>query len=359
RFSDPNIKWETTISKNLGIDLTMFNNRLNLTVDIYQNDKEDMLLQERLPPSSGTHHPNTFNIYDVRVTNAGNMVNKGIELSLSYNNTTAYGLKWNITTTFTRNKNEVTDLNGIERGYANGRPVLSLGGDPDFTTFLAVGYEAGAFFLVQNDGIIKTQEELDAYSLIDASAQLGDVRYIDQNGDNTIDENDRVYLGSGQADFETGLNLSFEYKGIDLFVQTYYSHGAEIYNGAKFFAYGWGRHLDQYHMWSPQNPDSDIATYRQSAFHNNVRARSDYFLEDGTYLRIRNLTLGYTLPKEFTLKYGIERFRIYATATNPFTFTAYDGYDPEVGGDGIFTRGLDRGNYPVTRHILGGIQISL
>ena len=152
------------------------------------------------------------------------------------------------------------------------------------------------------------------------------------------------------------LSLNLEYKNFDFYVQSYYSYGAEIYNGAKLFAYSNGRHLDLYHMWSPQNPDSDIPTDRQNSLHNNVRARSDYFLEDGTYFRIRNLSLGYTLPESIT-KTGIEKARIYVTATNPFTFTKYTGYDPEVGGDGIFTRGVDRGNYPVTRQFMLGIQL--
>lgn len=358
RYVDPNIKWETNISKNIGLDLSMFNNKLQFTADFYNNDKEDFLLEERLPPSTGTAQPRAITTYNTKVVNAGNMVNKGMELALSYKNKTEKGLSYNISATFTQNKNEVTDLNGVERGYANGRPVVSRGENVDFTTFLAVGYEAGAFFLVESDGIIKTPEQLAEYQLIDASAQLGDMMFKDQNGDNNIDDNDRVYKGSGQPDFEAGLNLNLTYKNFDFFAQTYYSHGAEIYNGAKLYAYQSGRHLDQYYMWTPQNPDSDIPTFRQNAFHNSVRARSDYFLEDGTYLRIRNLTLGYTIPK-LKEKTGIEKARVYITSVNPFTFTKYEGYDPEVGGDGIFTRGVDRGNYPVTRQFMLGVQVSL
>lgn len=357
RYVDPNIKWETTISKNVGIDITMLDYKLNFTADVYQNDKEDMLLQERLPASTGTYQTRALGVYDVKVINAGNMVNKGLELSLNYKDETAKGLKYSVTGTFTKNQNEITDLAGIERGYANGRPIVSQGSNIDYTTFLAKGYEAGAFFLVQNDGVIKTQEQLDAYKVIDASARLGDIQYIDQDDNKKIDENDRVYAGSGQSDFDAGLSVNLEYKNFDFYVQSYFSYGAEIYNGAKLYAYSSGRHLDLYNMWSPQNPTSDIPTDRQNAYHNNVRARSDYFLEDGTYLRIRNLSLGYTLP-ESLIGVGVEKARVYVSATNPFTFTNYSGYDPEVGGDGIFTRGVDRGNYPVTRQFLLGIQLS-
>ncbi|WP_075342983.1 SusC/RagA family TonB-linked outer membrane protein [Tenacibaculum agarivorans] len=355
RFVDENIRWETTISKNIGLDATFFDNKLSFTADYYENGREDMLLEQRLPPSSGTAQPGGgAGVFDVLVINAGDMINKGIEFALSYKDETNFGLKYNISSTFSRNRNTVTNLNGIQRGFANARPIVSQGPNIDFTTFLAVGREAGAFFLVENAGVIKTQEQLDAYLPIDGSAQLGDLMFVDQNGDNNIDDNDRVYKGSGQADFEVGLDFNFEYKNFDLYVQNFYSQGAEIYNGAKLHAYGQGRHRDLFNMWSPQNPNSDIPTDRISAFHNNVRARSDFFLEDGTYWRIRNITLGYTIPNI----QGVDKARLYLSSVNPFTFTRYTGFDPEVGGDGIFTRGVDRGDYPVSRQFSVGVQLS-
>ncbi len=360
RYVDPNIKWETTISKNIGFDLSMLRNKLNITADLYQNDKKDMLLQERLPPSAGVYQPRASGVYDVKVINAGDMTNKGIEFAINYKDRIGSDLKYSISGTFTKNKNEVTDLAGVDRGYANGRPTVSLGQNVEYTTFLAEGYEAGAFFLYQNDGVIKTQEELDAYKELDLSnvsaPQLGDMRYKDANGDGKIDDNDRVYSGSGQAEFEAGLGINLDYKGFDFFVQGFYSYGAEIYNGARYYAYQAGRHTELLSMWTPQNPTSNIPTSRRNGFHSNVRAASDYFLEDGTYLRIRTLTLGYTIPN--LVKTGIEKARVYVTSNNPFTFTNYTGYDPEVGGDGIFTRGVDRGNYPVTRQVMLGVQLS-
>jgi TonB-dependent starch-binding outer membrane protein SusC len=369
RYGNPFIQWETNLSKNLGLNLTMFNGKLDLVADIYQNDKSNMLLPERLPPSTGTYQPRASGVFDTRVTNAGNMVNKGVELSLNYRDETEFGLKWNAGFTFTRNRNEVTNLNGIDRGYANGRPIVSLGTNIDYTTYLALNQPAGAFYLVQNAGVVKTQEALTNYRKIDPSAQLGDLMMVDQltvdtdgdgvpdAGDGRIDDNDRIYMGSGQPIFESGFNTNVYYKNFDLFVQLYGTYGSKIYNGAKLYAYTQGRHLDQYYMWSPQNPDSDVPTDRENAYHSNVRARSDYFLEDGSYMRIRNLTLGYTVPKRL-FKNKIETLRIYFTAMNPFTFTNYTGYDPEVGGDGIFLRGVDRGNYPVSRRFLGGIQLN-
>jgi TonB-linked SusC/RagA family outer membrane protein len=356
RYVDPNIKWETTISQNIGVDLSMFDYKLNLTADFYLNKKEDMLLQERLPASSGTYHPNGFDYYSTRVINAGNMENKGIELAINFKDQTSYGLNYSMSATFTKNQNIVTNLNGTKRGYANGRPVLWTGDRYDYTTFLAEGYEAGAFFLVEHAGVIKTQEQLDSYKAIDPSAMLGDMMYVDQDGDNDIDDDDRVYKGSGQSEFEIGYNINLNYKRFDLFIQTYYAHGAEVYNGSRLYAYSVGRHKDFVNMWSPQNANSDIPTHRQNSYHNNFRARSDFFLEDGTYFRIRNLALGYTMPVLREL--GINKFRIYVSSINPLTITNYKGYDPEIGGDGIFTRGVDRGNYPISRQFLLGLQLS-
>lgn len=358
RYSNPDLKWETSTSINLGIDLAMFNNKLTFTGDVYKNDKKDMLLPFQTPPSGGTTAPGAETVYNPIIINAGEMTNKGIELALGYRNQFKNGLKYNITSTFTKNINEIVNLNGIERGYSNGRPTFSLGNSIDETTFFAVGHEAGAFFLLKNEGIIKTDEELVEYQKINPSARKGDMRYADIPGTSAgIDEDDRVYAGSGQAEFEAGLNLDLSYKNFDLTVQSYLSYGAEIFNGSRFFAYTQGRHLEQFSQWSPQNTDSNIPSYRNSEATESIRARSDYWLEDGTYLRIRNITLGYTLPQELIEKLKIGSVRLYVTGFNPFTFTNYTGYDPEVGGNGISTRGVDRGNYPVARRFVIGAKV--
>ena len=358
-YANPFVQWETNISHNIGLDADLFGGRMNFTFDYYVNNKKDMLLDERLAPSTGTWQPRAENEWNSRTVNAGNMTNEGIEVALSYRGQTPFGLKWQVAATFTRNVNEVTDLNDATGlVFGGGRPIVSNGTNTDLTTYLAKGREAGAFFLVQHTGVIKTQEQLETYREIESSAQLGDMMYIDQNGDNRIDDLDRVYSGSGQPDFESGINLNLEYKGFDLFLQGYYFHGAEIYNGAKLYAYTQGRHLDQYFAWTPQNPGSDIPASRQDRLHNNNRAWSDYFLEDGTYFRIRNITLGYNVPQSI-LNGKLTRARLYFTAMNAFTFTGYEGYDPEVGGDGLLTRGVDLGNYPVTRRFLLGLQFGL
>lgn len=355
RHVDPDIKWETSISKNVGIDAAFLDNKLQITADYYITDSENMLLSQLLPLSAGTYVPGAANDYGSRDTNAGNMTNKGLELALSYRNQTSFGLEYSISGTFTKNNNTVTSLNGPDRGYPGGSPVQTIAGD-DFTTFFAVGYPAGAFFLIPTDGIIKTQEELEEYHKIDPDAQMGDLRYVNTDTtDMSINDNDRVYMGSGQAKFEAGLNINLSYKNFDFAVQGYYSHGAKVFNGSKMLAYARGRHLDLYTMYSPQNTESDIPVYR-SATHANVRSHSDQFLEDGSYFRIRMLSLGYNIKG--LQKYGVGNMRVYFSSLNPFTFTKYEGYDPEIGGNGPLTRGVDSGSYPITRQFMLGLELN-
>ncbi len=361
QYSNPDVAWETTISRNIGIEIGLFNNKLNITADVYQNDKEDMLIDQRLAPSTGTWQPFAENAYNNIPVNAGNMVNKGIEVGINYRDQIGEDFKFSISTAFSKNENEVTELDGVVRGFANGFINVNVPtGEP--TTFLEVGREAYAFFLFQNDGVIKTAEELAEYQLLDFSSgvvstpQIGDMRYKDVNGDGALTEEDRIYSGSGIPEFDLGLNFNLNYKNWDLACQMFYSNGAKIYNGGKNIAYTFGRHQDQIFQWTPQNPDSDIPIFRQTSGHSNNKPASDFWLEDGTYLRVRTLSIGYTVPG--TEKLGIEKFRVYLNSLNPFTFTEYNGYDPEVGGNGLSNRGIDFGNYPVSRQFMMGFQLS-
>ncbi len=366
-YANPLVQWETQVSRNIGVDLLMFNGKFSFTADVYQNDKKDMLLSVLLPPSTGTTIPNDWaNKYNSKITNVGDMVNKGIELASYYKTRTSSGFSWQVTGTFTKNVNEITSLGDLEEiALADSKPGSWRATQQDITTYMRPGYEAGAFFLIPTNGIFKTQEQLDAHvytngdgstTPIQPNAQLGDVIMMDTNKDGKIDDADRVYSGSGMPKWEAGMIFNADYKGFDFSLQLYYSHGSKVFNGSKLFAYSMNRHKDLYSMWTPQNAMSDIPSGRTNSEHDNFRSRTDYFLEDGSFLRFRNITLGYSLPKS-VLKGKIDRVRFYATGQNPFTITNYEGYDPEVGGNGISTRGIDKGNYPVTRKFLFGVQV--
>ncbi len=370
-FANPQVKWETNIARNFGIDLTMLQGKLDFTVDVYRNSKEDMLVPIEVAPSTGPWLPGGAL---QRITrNVGNMVNQGIELSSTYRGTTGGGLNYTVNANFSRNVNEVTQLSETvgKFGISGGNPVTISPGNQN-TTFLVVGRPVASFFLIPTEGTLKTQEEVDAYnnSLLNTNAMLGDLKYVDTNGDGQIDDNDRQFAGSGIPEFELGLTGNLDYRGFDLFVQLYYAHGAELYNGARAYAYQSNRHRELLSQWQPANPDSDIPATRRNPRHPNFQTWSDFFLEDGTYLRVRNITLGYTIIGKATKSassnvgkwFGdkIRKMRVYVNIQNPLTFTGYSGFDPEIGySNSLFDRGVDRGNYPVSRRILGGIQINL
>lgn len=366
-YANPLVQWETNISQNIGVDLLMFDGKFSFTADVYKNDKKDMLLDVLLPASTGTTVPGDWGNYNSKISNVGNMVNKGFEIGTYYKERTSFGMGWQVSGTFTRNINEITDLgDDLDRiALSDSKPGSWRAAQQDITTYMVPGYEAGAFFLIPTDGIFKTAEQLAAHvhtnedgstTAIQPNAQLGDVIYLDTNNDGVINDDDRTYQGSGMPKFEAGLNLSADYKGFDLSVQLFYSNGNKVFNGSKLFAYSMKRHKDLYQMWTPQNPDSNIPAARVSSEHDNFRSRSNYFLEDADFLRVRNITLGYTLPKNL-LGNAVDKARFYVTAQNPFTFTNYDGYDPEIGGNGVSTRGIDKGTYPVTRKFLMGVKV--
>ncbi|MFI3285418.1 MAG: TonB-dependent receptor [Rikenellaceae bacterium] len=349
-YSNSDIKWETNISRNIGVDAMFLNNALTFTFDVYQNDKKDMLLDVTIPASTGTNvgwGNNTI------TSNVGNMTNKGFELAASYKGGNPSKFAWSVTGTFSRNINEVTSLGGMDEIALDDSMLDSWMNVDAVSTYMKVGYPAGSFFLIQTDGVIQNEEQLAEVKTYQPNAVLGDLKMIDENGDGQIDDDDRVYMGSGMADFEASIVFNATYKGFDFSTQLFYSHGAKILDGAKQFAYAGNRHIDFYDMWTPANPTSNIPIPNDV----NCSPRLDYFLSDGSYLRVRNITLGYTIPKHI-INNLVDNARVYLTAQNPFTFTQYEGYDPEVGGDGTAaTRGVDKGNYPITRKFMAGVQI--
>ncbi|MEH0152647.1 TonB-dependent receptor [Limibacter armeniacum] len=350
-YANANVKWETTIQTNFGIDLGFFNDKLTVTADVYDTNKEDMLFPVLLPSSTGAGANATV------VLNVGNMNNKGMELAANFRHMTANGINFNIGGTYSKNRNVITKMAGANKTvYLNGSEV-AIGRNEDKVSVLKEGYEAGAFFLIETDGVIHTEQELNNYleSLPNSTAKVGDLKMVDQNGDGIIDNEDRVYSGSGMPEYELGLNLGADYKGFDLSLQWYAAVGGKVINGNKAAAYKEGTHRDLLYQWSEGNPTSDVPANR-GGDHENYRGQTDYWLEDGTFVRLRNVTLGYTIPKKLTEKMGVSKFRVYLGAQNPLTFTKYTGYDPEVGNNGLSTRGIDRGNYPVTASYRAGLQ---
>ncbi|KAA5824794.1 TonB-dependent receptor [Algibacter amylolyticus] len=363
-YANADLKWETNVETNLGFDLGFFKNKLTFTTDVYKNEKEDLLYQVINPPSTGVSGNNGTTIFNV-----GNMQNTGVEYGLKYKHKgRESGFDWNVAATYTSNSNVVTktSLNNPII-YLDGSYV-SDAGTQELVSVITEGYEAAAFFLRETDGVIKTQEELEEYKTIDPGAQIGEFRYIDQltvdtdgdgvadAGDGTIDDDDRVYSGSGTPDWEAGLNISANYKGFDFTMQWYGAFGAEIMNGGKAYAYQVGTHRDLFYAWTEQNPTSDIPWY-DGGQSSSYRGASGYFLEDGDFIRLRNVSLGYNLPKKVLNNLGFSKCRFYIQGQNLLTITDYTGFDPEVGGNGLSTRGIDQGRYPLTSQYRLGVQL--
>ncbi len=346
-FANPDIKWETTVQNNIGIDLGLWRNKVTITADYYNTDKKDMLFNIPLPAGSGVYGGTNM------IMNIGNMNNSGYEFAVTHTNNVK-GLWYKVSGTFSTNQNEITEL------PTNDAFILTTdwGLEGDKVTALAKGYEAGAFFLYKTDGIINTQAKLAEYRKLRPNAQMGDLIYRDVNNDDKITEKDRVYCGSGLPKYEMGLNLNLAYKGFDLYMQWYSALGHEIMNGAKMITYAYGRNQDLVSQWSETNSDSAIPAYRgTNKVHDNYMGYTDLWMEDGSYVRLKNLTLGYSIPKRTLEKIHLEKLRLYLSAQNLLTFTKYSGYNPEIGGS-VISRGVDRANYPTAVIYSAGMNLS-
>ncbi|MBB6463523.1 SusC/RagA family TonB-linked outer membrane protein [Flammeovirga kamogawensis] len=353
-FANGDVQWETSIQNNIGVDLGFFGNRLSLTADVYHTEKSDMLFPVQLPPSGGAGSG-----ADSKVTmNIGNMVNQGLELSATYRGKTGK-FDWSLTGTFTKNQNEITSLNTDDFIYTTDNGLIAGASATSKVTVFAEGYEAGAFFLYKTEGVIKTSEQLAAYQKLNPGAKMGDLIYKDTDNDGQITDKDRVYMGSGFSDWESGLIMNVSYKGFDLMMHWYAAIGHQVMNGSKAMAYSEGRHTEQVNTWNRANPSSDVPAYRGTTKeHDNYRAYTDLWLEDGSYIRLKNIQLGYSLPSKVLDRLGMNNFRIYVSAQNPLTFTNYTGYDPEAAGNGVSSRGLDKGNYPISAMYLAGFKLN-
>lgn len=344
-YANSDVKWETSISKNIGLDMSFFNNQLTLTVDAYNATKSDMLFNVTVPPSAVGQNSNV-------VLNVGDMKNSGFEVETSY--------KWvhkkhslQISANYSRNVNEVTKT-------SDNTDMMYLGnvsGQTDQVVVIKKGYEAGSFFLVETNGVVDTPEKLKEYSKIDGQAHMGSLIYKDKNGNGVIDNGDRVYKGSGSPKWESGFNVSYSYKNFDFSAQLYGSFGGKIINATKATAYQNGMHQDLVYSWSRNNVTSRIPL-GYSKTDNSYRIWSDYFLEDGDFVRLRSVILGYSLPKRINGLLGLTNLRFYLAAQNILTFTKYTGFDPEVGNNGFSNKGIDAGYYPICGQYRLGVQFA-
>ena len=343
-LQNDNLKWETNTSSNFGIDFASLGNKLKGSINYYKTKTEDLLITKEVAPSSGVNNP---------VVNVGEFENKGLEFELGYTNKNGE-FNYSAFTTFTTVNSEVTRLsNDNQTLYGIG---LLFGSD-HFVNQTRIGYEPGAYFLPVANGIFQTQAEVDAHGA-QPDAAPGDIRFVDQNGDGTIDSNDETYQGTAIPKYEYSLSLSADYKGFDLNIFFQGVGGNKIYNGNDFrlLSLDTGRNFraEAVNAWTPSNTNTDIPRAVLGDPNRNSRA-STRFLEKGDYLRIKTIQLGYSLPANVLETLAVDKLRFYLTGQNLFTFTNYSGLDPEVGGS-VLSRGIDINLYPKYKSLIFGVQ---
>lgn len=346
QLSNPNLKWEKSEQFNLGLDASFFDEKLITTIDLFQKSNRQMQLQQILPAISGT--PNG------QLINAGDMRNKGIEVSLTYNHLSKGDFNYSITGNMALLKNELRSLYDDNTSYPTGSSVRSL----PRANIAMVGEAFNSFYGYQRAGLFQSDEEAAAYvnqSGTQYQPRGGDFKFIDTNNDGVLDANDQVILGNPFPKLTFGVNGDFRYKAFDLNVFFQGVTGNDVFNAVKYT--GLNASFPGYNMlkeiknaWTPANTHTDIPRISYTDANNNFGRISDFYIEDGSFLRLKSLTLGYTLPENL-LKQGSPRF--YFTAHNLFTVTRYTGMDPEIG---LANNGTDLGMYPLARVFMLGVD---
>ena len=360
-LGNPEIKWETTESTNIGIDIALFQS-LTLTADWYSKTTKDMLLTEPIPSHLGFESG--------PVTNVGSVRNRGFEFSAQWqkqlNKDWHLSIGGNIATV----DNEVLSL-GTGSALTGGT-VYNRGS----ATRTYVGSSIGEFWGYKTGGLIQTEEQLAEVQQRQPGAGLGDFIFMDLNGyaedgktltgkpDGKLDDADKTSIGSPIPDFTYGLNLSVAYKNFDLAVFFEGVHGNEIFNANRTYTFAsnstFQKNRAMLNAWTPENRDTNIPRINGDDNNDNMRL-SDFYVEDGSYFRLKNLQVGYTFPKQFTQRLKIQHMRLYFSAQNLFTITDYTGADPEIGqlsATDYLSRGFDYGTYPQARTFTGGINIT-
>ncbi|WP_167607711.1 SusC/RagA family TonB-linked outer membrane protein [Maribellus sediminis] len=354
------IKWETTATSNIGLDVGFNSGKTNLTFDYFNKITSDLLLQVPIPLSTGV------NSYPYG--NAGEISNKGFELALNHSGTIGSEVKYSIGATLSHIKNNVESLATGSQQLAGGSAVHHDAA----VTYTKQGYPMYSFFLIQTDGLFRSTADVQAHSkdgeLIQPNAVPGDIRFIDANDDGKIDTEDRVYSGSPFPDIDYGLRLALDWRNFDFSAFLQGTQGNKIFNGIRAYQdavrininYSKAT-LDSYTF----NPDSDFPRLDLVDPNGNGESYSDRFLEDGSYLRLKDVQLGYTFTQNsFVNKLSPNaNLRVYVGAQNLLTITNYSGYNPDIAGggragSGLGARGIDYSVYPLNRSYHIGLQFN-
>jgi len=367
--ANPDLQWETVNMANFGIDAAFLNGALTVTADWFDKRSKDFLLTIPASPQTG---------YLFITRNVGEMSNKGIELAVNYSGNSGKEFKYDVGLTWSAIKNRITSISSGVKNLTSANFGIGLTGTGwnEFSQYVPGG-EAGEFYGYQSLGIFQTQEQIDALNeksptgfYYRAATRPGDRYFADLNGDGVVNAEDRTSLGSPQPKFFGGLNFNASYKAWDFNVFFYGSYGNKILNYIESNLQSFQKtgsegvqnvSVNYYeNRWTPTNPSETYAR----ALHNDANTLnnvpSSHWVEDGSYLRLKNLSIGYTVPANLSKKVTASKARVYVSAQNLLTFTKYSGLDPEIGiqnGNPIFN-GVDNGVYPSSRFVTVGLNVT-
>jgi TonB-linked SusC/RagA family outer membrane protein len=351
RIGNPDAKWETSVTSNIGIDGQFFDGKLDLIIDFWRKDTKDLLLQVPITATAGPNAaPPSVNI--------ATMLNEGVDMSIGTKGNITTDLSYDLTLNGSWLKNEITDLapgltylTTVNPSYRGIQPIRNQ-----------LGYSISSFYGYKVSGLFQTAEEVAAAPTQSGKA-IGRFRYEDINGDGQITTDDRTYLGSPVPKFTGGFNFILRYKGFDLEGYLYTSLGNKIFNVSKWFTDFYpsfqGASISERvkGSWTQQNTGAEIPIFESASNFSTNTQSSSFYVEDGSYLRLQNITLGYTLPNATLNKLSMTKLRLFVAVNNVFTITGYEGLDPAVGGAADTTFGVDVGNYPVTRQFTLGLNL--
>ena len=383
QLANQKVKWESTINRNIGIDLTLLKKKVELSVDYYYNTSKDLLLDARIAPTFG---------YANQIQNIGKTKSSGVEVQLNTSILQSKnGLNWNANFNMSFNKNEIVELNnGLQSYFPD--PSWGISGQPaDY--IVKVGQPVGAVWGYVTDGFYKVEDfnfngATQAYTIKPGVVRNnsvvglevpGTIKFKDLDGDGIVSnaDNDKTIIGNTNPKFTGGINQQFSYKNFDASIFLNFSYGNDIYNANKIeFTNGYTPNSNllaiMNNRWRTVNDQGIVVTDAKELSALNagatmwkpIRGNGAFYphswaIEDGSFLRINNITLGYSLPLKSLVKLGISRFRIYVTGNNLVVFTNYTGFDPEVSvrKSGL-TSGLDYSAYPKSRSVIFGLNVN-
>ncbi|MDR6337538.1 TonB-linked SusC/RagA family outer membrane protein [Filimonas zeae] len=370
---NPNLSWESVVTQNLGVDASFINKRIELSVDVYNKKTTDMVLSTILPVFAGLdpNPPNTaYKEIEPPVTNAGEMTNRGIDISLTTYNFQQKDFSWRTNIIFSKYKNKLVKLNserallrGAEQDYTGSASVVNV---------TQAGGAVGTFYGYVTDGLFRNMNDLNTgtdwgLAVGPTGVYLGDIRYKDISGpkgvpDGKIGSEDVMVIGDPNPKFTYGITNTFQYKDFDFSFFLQGVQGSQIFNWTRKYTESMAdAYVNQLstvlNRYSAANPNSDMPRFNM--WNNNNTRNSDRYIEDGSYLRIQNISLGYNLPKKWLNAAKVNTARLYISAQNIHTFTKYSGYDPEIGSfnKNVLTQNVDNGHYPTPKTFTIGANI--